>query len=79
MDTLENILKSGQKEAIVQYLQTKNIFDPKIFDPTFVLWMLKDKEFFLKILGILRSRKYYLSEIWIFGYYHNDIQSISEY
>lgn len=50
-----------------------------MFEPSSILWMLKDKEFFLKVVEVLRSRKYYLSEIWIFGYYHNDLATISEF
>lgn len=73
------MLKSGQKESILEYLKNKNIFDSKMFEPSSILWMLKDKEFFLKVVEVLRSRKYYLSEIWIFGYYHNDLATISEF
>lgn len=41
--------------------------------------MLKDRDFFTQVVDILRSRKYYLSDIWIFGYYHNDLAVIREF
>jgi hypothetical protein len=78
MDTLENVMKSGNKQSILQYIETKNIFDYKMFDPNFILWMLKDKEFYLQVLAILRKRNYYLNEIWAFGYFHSDLQAIKE-
>lgn len=79
MDTLENVLKSGNKDAVLDYIQNKNIFDFKIFDPQYILWMLKEKDFFLKVIDILRKRKFYYSEIWILGYYHSDLATIAEY
>ena len=41
--------------------------------------MLKDKDFFLRTVEILRKRKYYSNKIWVLGYYHNDLVVISEY
>jgi hypothetical protein len=79
MDTLENVLKSGQKESILQYLQTKNIFDHKIFEPSSVLWMLKEKEFYLKVVEVLKNRKYFIPQVWMFGYLHGDVSAIAEY
>lgn len=63
----------------MSYLETKNVFDSKIFEPSYILWMLKEKDFFLKAVEILRRRKYYSNKIWVLGYYHNDLVTISEY
>ena len=46
METFEDVLKSGSKENILEYVRTKNIFDSKIFKANSILWMMKDKEFF---------------------------------
>lgn len=40
--------------------------------------MLKDKEFYYKVMNVLRSRKFYVSEIWMFGFLHQDLKAISE-
>lgn len=77
MDTLENVLKSGDKESIIEYLRTKNIFDSKLFDPVSILWMLKEKEFYFKVIEVFRSRKFFVPEIWTFGMLHRDLSAIS--
>jgi len=46
IDTFKNVLKSGEKKLILEFLENKNIFDPNIFDPSLLLWMLKDKKFY---------------------------------
>lgn len=78
MDTLENVLKSGEKESIIDFLKTKNIFDSKIFDPSSILWMLRDKEFYERVVEVLRNRKFFVPEIWNFGLFHHDLKTFSE-
>lgn len=41
-----------------------------------ILWMLKDKSFYDKVIKILRERKFYHQNVWSFGYHHNDIVTI---
>lgn len=40
--------------------------------------MLKDKEFYFKVIELLRNRKFYLTEIWMFGFFHSDVKAINE-
>ena len=72
-------MRSGDQQAILKYVEEKNIFDDNIFDPYSVLWMLRDKEFFTKLVGILRARKFYERKIWMFGLLHRDIKVIKEF
>ena len=73
MDSFENVLRSGNQEAIIKYLEDKNIFDSNIFDCYSILWMLRDHKFYEKVIPILRRRKYYNESIWVFGFYHKDL------
>ena len=41
-ETLDNILRSGDDEQILKYMETKNIFDSNIFNCGMILWKLKD-------------------------------------
>lgn len=43
MDTLENVLNSGDKNAVLEYLKNKNIFEPLVFKINYIKWMLKEK------------------------------------
>lgn len=79
LNTLEDALKSGDDKVVLDYLRTKNIFDSKIFSYPSILWMLKDKNFFQQAIKIFRTRKYYEPEFWVFGYLHQDMETIAEY
>lgn len=72
-------MAEGEEEDIIRYLETKNVFDTQFFRPHEILWMLKDKNRFERIIRILRNRGFISIEIWRFGFLHNDLQSIKEW
>ena len=41
--------------------------------------MLKDKDFYVELLTVLRQRQFYNHGIWSYAFYHHDLQSIKEY
>jgi hypothetical protein len=41
--------------------------------------MLKDKARFSKIIDILRNRQFIHTEIWRYGFLHDDLRTIQEY
>ena len=58
MESFADVMRSGDQEAILQYVAEKNIHDQKLFDPHSILWMLKDKSFYERLMAILKKRKY---------------------
>jgi hypothetical protein len=72
-------MRSGSKQDILDYIEKRNIFDGKVFSSYSILWMLKDKDFFLAVTKILRKRSFYDHNIWSFSIYHEDEQSVVEY
>jgi hypothetical protein len=78
LQSFNDILSSGDRNEIIKFIRTKNIFDLNIFTPSSVLWMLKDKAFYSEVIAALRERRFYNQEIWNFGFFHNDIQTIRE-
>lgn len=64
LESFEDILRSGDKDQVITFLEKRNIFDPNIFKPTEILWMLKEKDFYYKIIDILRKRSYFNTSIW---------------
>lgn len=72
-------MRSGDKNQVISFLEKKNIFDNNVFKPSEILWMLKDKDFYHKVIEILRKRNYFIHQIWEFGFLHLDLQAIQEF
>lgn len=79
LESFEDILRSGDKDQVITFLEKRNIFDPNTFKPTEILWMLKEKDFYYKIIDILRKRSYFNTSIWEFAFLHNDLPTIQEF
>lgn len=78
-ETFRDILLSGDKQAIIDFIATANLYkNEKGFNYNDIMWMLKDKDFFKKMTDTLRERKIYNYSVWIFGFYHKDVQTIKE-
>lgn len=43
-------MKSGDTEKIVEFLKKKNIFDPRVFEITDILWMVRDQKFYKEVI-----------------------------
>jgi len=76
LESFNDILSSADNAKIIEYIKTKNLMDRNVFSPEAILWLLKDKAVYEKVLGCLRERKYYNFNIWSFAFYHNDIKTI---
>lgn len=63
-DLLSSVLATGTIEELLAFLSTKNIFDRDIFDSARILHMLQDRAAYLRIIAVLRQRKFYCFEIW---------------
>lgn len=71
--TFGDVLKSGDKDEVLKYIKEKNLFNEDEFDPSKILWMLKeDRKFYERVIDIFKKRHYYDMNIWSFAIYHND-------
>lgn len=50
MDSISEILISGNKKDILNYLETKNLHNRNIFKFEDIYWLFKDKEFYLSAI-----------------------------
>lgn len=73
MESFNDIIRLGNEADVIEFLNSKNIFDPNIFNASSILWMLKNKTVFEKIIAVLRSRCYFSEEIWQYSIYHKDL------
>ena len=54
LETIDEILTKGSKEDILNFVKTKNILNDKIFRFDDIYYLLKDKQFYLSFVDILR-------------------------
>lgn len=79
METMDEILSKGQKKDILEFIRTKNILNPNILNYNDLLYLLKDKDFYLQVLDILRKKKIFVPAVWSYSIYHGDRQSLKEF
>lgn len=79
MDTLDQILTKGSKDDILNFIETKNILNSKIFNFEEIYHLCKDKELYLKLVKILKKRKIYNNTIWSYSLYHCDDESLKDF
>ena len=60
----------GNQDDILNFVATKNIFNPNIFNVHEILYLLQDKDFYLKIIDIFRKRKYFNYTVWAYALEH---------
>ena len=62
-------------------MKTENLFSSeKKFDFEKVCFLLKDKDFFLKVISVLKERSIFSKDIWQYALYHkHDISLIGEF
>lgn len=76
---MSEILSKGSKSDILNFVNTKNISNPNIFNFNDIYYLLKDKEFYLKLLEILRRRRVFDLTTWTYSLYHADHLSLQEF
>ena len=50
MEVLDDILVKGNKDDILNFVATKNIFNPNIFKVHEILYLLQDRDFYSRSL-----------------------------
>ena len=80
---LRNILSDDSIEPKHKLANILKYFENDIFndeDISNILYLLKnDKDFYNKLINILRNRGYYHNVVWGFGFHHKDELAIKEY
>ena len=64
---------ANRNEDVLEFLRTQNLLKgEKGFGFYLMLWMLRDKAFFKKVIEVLRERFIYDESVWMYGFYHKD-------
>ena len=78
-DTIDQILISGSKRDILDFVAKKNIQNANIFQFKNIYHLLNDKDFYLKFVDILRKKRIFDQTTWSFSLYHADRTSLKEF
>lgn len=78
-DTIVDILSTGSIDDIIEFVRTKNILNTNIFQFDQIYWLLKNKDFYSKLIDVLRERGVYDNCVWSFSLYHGDAAAFKEY
>lgn len=76
-NTFKDILLTRSLTSVYEFIRKSNLFEEKSgFSFNLIFWMLKDKDCFLEITKILRTRRIYAEQVWKFGFYHYEEETI---
>jgi hypothetical protein len=81
-ETFMDVMQSANRqEDVLEFLRTQNLpKGEKGFDFNLMLWMLRDKAFFKRVIAVLRERMIYSDPVWTYSILHrDDEQTIREY
>ncbi|OMJ71756.1 hypothetical protein SteCoe_29951 [Stentor coeruleus] len=79
LETFKDLVISGRKDLILDYLRTENLkSSKKNFSINDLFWMFKNKDFWSEVLSIYRSRLLYNEQLWSFAIIHNDKEIVSD-
>lgn len=78
LENVSDVVQSGDKKLILDYLATRSIQNSKLFRFSSIFWLLKDKDFYFKVIAILKKRLIFNRELWGFAFYHGDVETIAD-
>lgn len=79
MRTIKDILSGGKIEDIKEFIATKNLHNPNIFNVKDIIGLLKNENYYKIIISGLRSRGFYDKRVWKYSLMHGDIVGFRDY
>jgi hypothetical protein len=78
-ESFRDVMMGGNEQEILEFLEKENIITgEKLFSMNDIMFMLKKKEFYLKVVEILRKRRFFNVQVWNWSFVHNDVPSMRE-
>ena len=79
-ESFEEVASKGSDEDIITFIATKNILKSEChFNIDKVIWKLEKKEFYERVIILLRERNYYSNNVWAYSVIHNDQLGMREF
>lgn len=80
IENFKDLLSEDMTDDVLRFLEKENLTNSgesqKGFSFEYMLYLLKDREFFYKVIGILRERALFEPEVWKFALYHCDDETL---
>ena len=75
--SIDDVLNQGNKKEILEFINKRDVIKDE--DLHKIYWMLKDKDFYNKLMAILKKKYIFDSNIWEYSSENEDINSLQEY
>ena len=75
--TIDDALKLADKQEIIDFISKAETISENEISKTY--WLLTDKEFYMKLISILKQKLLFIPEVWKYSLIHFDIPNINEY
>lgn len=63
----------------MKFISTKNILNKNIFQISDIFYLLRDRDFYLKLVEVLRRKKMFDYTVWSYSLVHSDHESLREF
>ena len=77
--TLNDALRSGSIDKVEEFLKERNLRDSNVFDINQLLGLLRNKDFYTRIVKVLKQKGFYDKNVWKYSLHHNEESEIREY
>ena len=75
--TIDDVLERGNKDEILEFISKEESISHKDISKTF--WILSNKDFYTKLIAILKQKLVFIPEVWKHSLLHSDFESMKEY
>ena len=75
--SIDDVLNQGNKKEILDFINKKDVIKEEDLEK--IYWMLKDKDFYDKLIAILKKKYIFNGSIWEYSSENEDIDSLQEY
>lgn len=73
IENFKDLLAEDLTDGVLRFMQSENLLQgKKSFKFKHMLYLLKDKAFFHKVIDILRERSIFIPEVWMYACFHCD-------
>ncbi|CAD8194852.1 unnamed protein product [Paramecium octaurelia] len=78
LENINEILSTDNNQDILDYIENKNIFNTKLFNPKLLYHKFSDQSFYNQVMEIYRRRKFYDFHSFAYSLLHNNIECLKE-
>jgi hypothetical protein len=79
LKTMSDVLSNGSMDDIIDFIRSKNLLNPNIFSFAQVYWLLKNKNFYDKLVAICEEKGVYDHVVWSFSIVHGDYRRLQHF